>query len=271
MMSDNIAILLALNDEFILSMKTFLLSLVDTNPEFNYDILVLSDGNLSNDNVDTLKKIYKRITVIEAKKHDYSGCLPTTQTWGFNLFYRFDVFDLKLSYDRIIIFDSDMIFLKNIQDLFTYNYDFAACEKYLGIPEINGDANKKRFNCGLMSISNKYFNAHIKKDLIDIASGKNWSSDQPVFNKYFENLVHYLPQSYNVVSSIANVNTLDTAHIIQYHGFKKPWHSDNKEECFQDDIKQEMLKNNSNPISYIKTVNRLKKIFTDYQNRANSL
>ena len=271
MMSDNIAILLALNDDFILSMKTFLLSLVATNPEFNYDILLLSDGNLSNNNIDALKKIYNKIKVIQAKKHDYNTCLPTTQIWGYNLFYRFDVFDLNLPYDRIIIFDSDMIFLKNIHDLFKYCNDFAACQKYLGIPEIDGNGDKKRFNCGLMSISKNYFNAQVKNDLIKIASEKNWSSDQPVFNKYFENLVHYLPQSYNVVSSIANENTLDTAHIIQYHGFKKPWHSEKKEECFQDDIKQEMLKNNSNSISYIKTVNRLKKIFTDYQAIANSL
>jgi len=270
MMSDNIAILLALNDNFVLSMKTFLLSLVHTTPEFNYDILLLSDGHLSSNNVDVLKKIYKKIIIIDAKKHDYINCLPTTQVWGYNLFYRFDAFDLKLNYDRIIIFDSDMIFLKNIQELFEYKNDFAACQKYLGIPELD-DMNKKRFNCGLMSISRNLFNEEIKKDLIKITSDKNWSSDQPVFNKYFENLVYYLPQSYNVVSSIANDDTLNTAHIIQYHGFKKPWHSEKKEDCFQDDIKQEILKNNSNSISYIKTVNRLKKIFTDYQAIANSL
>ena len=126
----NIAFLLALNNNFVLSMKVFLLSLLKTNPWFDLDILLLSDGNLSFENIALLKKIYPKIKVIEAKKNDYNKCLPTIQTWGYNLYYRFDIFDMyDLGYERIIIFDSDMVFLNDIKELFAYKHDFAACKK----------------------------------------------------------------------------------------------------------------------------------------------
>ena len=264
--NNNIAFLLALNDQFILSMKVFLLSLLHTNKNFSNDILLLSDGNLSESNVNACKKIYKNIKVINAKKDDYVLCKKTKQTWGYNLYYRFDVFDMgNLGYDRIIIFDSDMVFLKPIDDLYSHNYDFAACEKYLNIPEIYPDnpleQAKKRFNCGLMSISNRLLNNNVKKDLIEIASKQSWTSDQPVFNLYFADTVSYLSQKFNVVSSIATQKNLHDAVILQYHGFKKPWDSDNPQECFGDDVKNEIKKN---CLLLNTTVAKLKSLFDDY-------
>lgn len=260
------ALFFALNDQFILSMQVFLHSLIKSNPWFNKDIIILSDGQLSNQNLESLKSIYKNIIKIDAKKNDYKDCLPTTQKWGFNLYYRFDVFDLGyLNYDRIIIFDSDMVVLKDIKDLFTFNYDFGACEKYLGIPEIAPDnprvRDKKRFNCGLMSISNNLLRPYYKNKLIRCASKKSWSSDQPVFNICFENTVKYLPQKFNIVSSIASEELLKEASIIQYHGFVKPWHSEKPDECFEEFVKEE-LKINSK--GYDKSLIQLKKIFDDY-------
>lgn len=272
-MNEKIAILLALNDDFVLSMKVFLLSLLKTNPWFNLDILLLSDGNLSKKNIDDLKLIYKNIKLIEAKKSDYDNCLPTTQTWGYNLYYRFDVFDMKhLGYDRIIIFDSDMVFLADITELFKYTNDFAACEKYLNIPEIfpgnEFEQKRKRFNCGLMSISKNIMSQDVKKSLIKIASEKSWSSDQPVFNLYFADSAFYLPQKFNVVTSNASFKNLKEAVILQYHGFCKPWHSEDPEKCFQEDIKKEIGKN-SRAYNSMKLI--LKKIFDDYAHQAKQI
>lgn len=265
-MPNNIAILLALNDPFVLSMKVFLLSLLKTNPWFNLDVLLLSDGQLSEANVDALKKIYKNIKVIEAKKEDYVNCLPTSEKWGFNLYYRFDVFDMgNLGYDRIIIFDSDMVFLSDIKELFDYKQDFATCEKYLGIPEINPESRieqmRKRFNCGLMSISKNLFDSKHKAALIKLAENKVWSSDQPVFNVYFADTAYYMPQKFNIVSSIATLKSLQTACIIQYHGFVKPWHSDSAEDCFEDFVKKEIKINGK---AMIAIITKLKNIFDDY-------
>lgn len=256
----------ALNDKFVLSMQVFLLSILKTNPWFNYDIILLSDGDLADTSVSTLKQIYPKIIKIEAKKNDYLGCMPTTQTWGYNLFYRFDVFEMgNLGYDRIIIFDSDMVVLKDIKDLFNYEYEFGSCEKHLGIPEIGPDdpkvRDKKRFNCGLMSISKSLLRPYYKDKLIRLASSRRWSSDQPVFNVCFENSVKYLPQKYNVVSSIATDDMLRDACIIQYHGFIKPWHSEEVDKCFEPFVLEELNKFSSNVDI---AAQNLKQIFDDY-------
>lgn len=262
----NTALLFALNDKFILSMQVFLLSLKKTNPWFNFDILLLSDGDLSDENVSLLKTIYPKINKINAKKDDYLNCLPTTEAWGYNLYYRFDVFEMSnLGYDRIIIFDSDMVVLKDIKELFTYDYDFGSCEKHLGISEIDPHnpkvRDKKRFNCGLMSISKNLLRPYYKDKLIRLASGKRWSSDQPVFNVCFENIVTYLPQKFNVVSSIASEKTLKDACIIQYHGFIKPWHSDDVNSCFEGFVKDELQIYSQD---YTSALKQLKDIFDDY-------
>lgn len=256
----------ALNDKFVLSMEVFLLSVLKTNPWFNLDVILLSDGNLAEKNIDLLRNIYPKIIKIDAKKEDYINCQPTTQEWGFNLFYRFDVFEMShLGYDRIIIMDSDMVVLKDISELLSYEYDFASCEKHLGIPEIGPDdpnvRDSRRFNCGLMSISKKILRPYYKDKLIRIASRKSWSSDQPVFNVCFEDMVRYLPQKFNVVSSIATDEMLKQACIIQYHGFIKPWHSDDVDKCFEPFVLEELQKFSSNVDRASRT---LKQIFDDY-------
>jgi len=261
-----IALLLALNDTFVLSMKVFLKSLLETNPWFNFDILLLSDGNLSENNIADLKKIYNNIKVIQAKKDDYAGCMSAIDAWGFNLFYRFDVFDMgELGYERIIMFDSDMVFLKDIKELFSYQQDFAACKKHLGIAEFNihdpDEINKTRFNCGLMSISRKYLRPFFKFKLISMASRKRWSSDQPIFNLCFKDKVFYLPQKFNVMSSMATKKNLTDACILHYDGFIKPWHSDAPDKCFSDFIKEELAKFNEDVPQITKT---LKNIFNNY-------
>lgn len=265
----NCALLFALNDNFVLSMKVFLLSLLDTNPHFKSDILLLSDGNLSEKSINELRHIYPKIKSINAKKNDYINCLPTLQKWGYNLYYRFDVFDMKhLGYDRIIIMDSDMVVLKNIDELFSYTQDFAVCQKHQGIAEINPydtqEYKKKRFNCGLMSISSKILTPAYKQRLIELTLEKRWTSDQPVFNVCFERKAYYIPQKFNVVTSIASEKALETACIIQYHGFVKPWHSDNPEECFEDFVKQELSLINSDTY---KITTLLKNLFDGYVKR----
>jgi lipopolysaccharide biosynthesis glycosyltransferase len=262
----NTALLFALNDNFILSMKVFLLSLIETNPWFQGDILLLSDGNLSDENIRSVKLLYKHIKVLQPKKNDYVGCKPTTEQWGYNLFYRFDVFEMGgLGYDRIIIMDSDMVVLKDISELFDYDYDFGSCKKHLGIPEIGPNdpkvRDKERFNCGLMSISKNILRPYYKDKLIRIASRQSWSSDQPVFNICFEDTVKYLPQEFNVVSSIATEKMLQSANIIQYHGFTKPWHSDDPKKCFEPFVFDEL---NKVAVDTNKEAENLKRIFDSY-------
>ena len=127
-----------------------------------------------------------------------------------------------------------------------------------------------RFNCGLMSISSNIMKKEIKTDLIKLATDKSWTSDQPVFNIYFADKVFYIPQKFNVVSAIATEEQLNDCSILQYHGFVKPWHSEDPEQCFHNEIKDEIRKTSKNIIDYKKTVKKLKSIFDGYSILANS-
>lgn len=218
------AILIALNDSFVPSMKVFLHSLVKSNPYFGEDILILEDDNLSNKNLDLLKRIYSNLRTIKVKKEDYVNCKACSRPWGFNLYYRFDVFDLvHLNYDKIIMLDSDMLIMGNIDELIACEDDFAACRKYLSDNEIEKDDTKIRFNCGLMVLSRKILNPRYKKEMINLAQNKIWSSDQSIFNKVFEDIVTYLPQKYNVALDLLTDDLMKSGVIFHFVGDNKPY------------------------------------------------
>ena len=96
----------ALNDDFMPGMRALLKSLLINNPWFDLDYLILTDGNLSDESIAELCNIYNKIKIIHVKKEDYSGCKDTIEKWNYNLFYRFDVFDLEhMNYDNIIMIE----------------------------------------------------------------------------------------------------------------------------------------------------------------------
>jgi lipopolysaccharide biosynthesis glycosyltransferase len=229
-----IAFFTALNDSFMPGMRAFLKSLLKNNSWLNADFLILSDGHLSQKSIDELYRLYSRIKVIDVMKKDYLQCKDTIENWNFNLFYRFDVFELgHFNYDKIIMIDSDMLVLKDIKDLLQFNHDFAACRKYPDLmPELSNFKNDF-FNCGLMVLSKEIINKQHKTNLINLAKEKNWSSDQPLFNLYFRNNVAFLPQKFNTVSSGVTKQTLNDVSILHFHGDLKPWMHSNANECFK--------------------------------------
>jgi lipopolysaccharide biosynthesis glycosyltransferase len=223
----------ALNDDFMPGMRALLKSLLINNPWFDLDYLILTDGNLSDESIAELCNIYNKIKIIHVKKEDYSGCKDTIEKWNYNLFYRFDVFDLEhMNYDNIIMIDSDMLILKDISELLSLNSDFAACRKYPDmLPELNY-LKKNFFNCGLMKLSKKIIKKIHKNNLINLANKKNWSSDQPLFNLYFHEKVTFLPENYNIVSSAVTKDTMKDIAILHFHGNSKPWMSSESKKCF---------------------------------------
>jgi len=253
----------ALNDDFMPAMRALLNSLLTNNPWFDLDYLILSDGNLSEDSVSELYKIYNKIKIIHAKKEDYSYCRNTTEVWNYNLYYRFDVFELEdLNYDKIVMLDSDMMILDDITELLKYNHDFAACKKYPDIlPELSY-LEKNFFNCGLMMLSKKLINKTHKHNLIDLAKKRNWSSDQPLFNLYFHDKVIFLPEKYNMVTSAVTNKNLNDICILHFHGNKKPWMDSKPEKCFDSFVFSLLLKAGENPDEIIFM---LKKLYEKYK------
>jgi lipopolysaccharide biosynthesis glycosyltransferase len=229
-----IAFFTALNDSFMPGMRALLKSLLKNNSWFNADFLILSDGNLSQESKEELHRLYNKIKIIDVKKEDYMECKDTIDNWDFNLFYRFDVFELgHLNYDKIIMIDSDMLVLRDINDLLQLNYDFAACRKYPDLMPELGNLNNDFFNCGLIILSKEIINKQHKTNLINLAKEKNWSSDQPLFNLYFRNKVTLIPQKFNTVSSGVTKQTLNDISILHFHGDLKPWMHSNANECFK--------------------------------------
>jgi len=229
-----IAFFTALNDSFMPGMRALLKSLIKNNSWFNADFLILSDGNLSQESIEELHRLYGKIKIIDVMKQDYMQCKNTTDNWEFNLFYRFEVFELGyLNYDKIIMIDTDMLVLRDIKDLLQFNYDFAACRKYPDLmPEV-GNLNNDFFNCGLMVLSKDMLNKQHKTNLINMTKEKNWSSDQPLFNLYFRNKAVFLPQKFNTVTSGVTKQTLNEISILHFHGDLKPWMHFNAHECFK--------------------------------------
>ena len=223
----------ALNDNFMPGMKALLNSLLANNPWFDLDYLILTDGGLSDKSISELHKIYSKIKIIHVKKDDFVQCKETTEKWNYNLYYRFDVFELEgLNYDKIIMIDSDMLILRDISELLNYTCNFGACKKYPDIlPELNC-LESNFFNCGLMLLSRKNIIKLHKDNLITFAKEKIWSSDQPLFNLYFRNTVFFLPEKYNTVSSAVTKDNLSDISILHFHGSDKPWlHADTRK-CF---------------------------------------
>lgn len=223
----------ALNDDFMPGMRALLHSLLINNPWFDLDYLILTDGNLSDESISELYKIYNRIKIIHVKKEDYNQCKNIQEEYNYNLYYRFDVFELShLNYDKIVMMDSDMLVLQDIKDLLLFSGDFAACRKY---PDMLLDLNyleKNFFNCGLMVLSKEIIDKKHKDNLIDLAKKRTWYNDQSAFNLYFRDTVTFLPQKYNTVTSQVTKDTMKDIAILHFHGNSKPWMYSESKKCF---------------------------------------
>ena len=85
-----------------------------------------------------------------------------------------------------------MLVLKDISELLNTDVDFGAVAvlPILGsVMDHPGSYDKSiiTFDGGLMVISNRYLNEKTKRDLIEIAFQKKWSSDEPILNVFFTN------------------------------------------------------------------------------------
>jgi lipopolysaccharide biosynthesis glycosyltransferase len=258
-----IAFFTALNDSFMPGMRALLKSLLQNNSWFNADFLILSDGNLSQESKEELHRLYNNIKIIDVRKEDYMKCKDTIDNWDFNLFYRFDVFELShLNYDKIVMIDTDMLVLKDIKDLLQFNCDFAACRKCPDLMPELGNLNNDFFNCGLMVLSKEIIDKQHKTNLINMAKEKNWSSDQPLFNLYFRNKVFFLPQKFNTVSSGVTKQTLNDVSILHFHGDLKPWMHLNAQDCFKPFVSTLLTRAGEDSDEMI---NILKNLYEDYR------
>jgi lipopolysaccharide biosynthesis glycosyltransferase len=220
-----------------------LASIIKNSNGFNHDIIIFDWGNLSYKHKIIIKELYENVKFREIdislyQKHHYD---ETWRTWTYNCNYRFDIFLLD-EYDRVIFFDSDILFEIDINEILKYDLDFCA----IGIPEyktcVQHDT-KTPFNGGLLSIGKKYLNEQTRKGLIEIAErvppkNKNqlvdkWISDEPILNNYFNNDTNLIPKTFNYfVEYIENKEDFNFKRNYHFIGHNKPWYGNTLDEKF---------------------------------------
>ena len=159
--------------------------------------------------------IFRNITDSVYKKYKLS---TEFRNWGYNVYNRFEIFTLKAT--KIIFFDFDLLFLGNIDELVNNNSDFSAVIRYKD--NLSDYFFDDCFDAGVMVIGEKFINENIKHELLKISQQRDWSSDEPVLNYFFNKSLTPLQKKYNVLTP-QYTEYKDDARIVQFIGKKKPW------------------------------------------------
>lgn len=224
-----------LDDEYYLGGALSIYTLLKSTPNFDYPIIVLEWGNLSNNNKTNLKKLYPNIIFKQVITKDYIDidfdCV--NRHWNYNCGYRFDIFNIQ-GFDRIIYFDSDIIFQQNMNTFVNEKIEFGAVQRPLerGI-QFTG---KGYFNGGLLLIDKKFLNMDVRSDLIALLktsaprdsrdiliTSQKWVGNEPVINKYFEKYVSFMDKKYNLCIDECDKESLAHLYNLHYLGMYKPW------------------------------------------------
>lgn len=267
----NIGFVTTLDDKYITGFLITLNSLLNSSPNFNYDIVILEWGELTQKSKDLISLVYKNviyksIDVESYAEHTYDN---TWREWTYNCNYRFDIFLLS-QYDKLVFFDSDILFEVNVEELLSYDVDFGASQT-LEKNSILQIGPRSGFDAGLMLIGKKYLVPETKEKLLEIAKSdppfekdlktQKWISDEPILNTYFLDKITWLPSKFNYIVSTIDSETLKTPNNYQFTGHNKPWYSDKLKYQFGDHVFWYM---NNTIGDNIKVILALKKLLKKY-------
>lgn len=223
------------SDNYLKGTLGLICSLKKQKPK--YPIIVLVTNKISNGVLDILKKLnikYKLISEIEApqdiKLNNENGSYPN---WT-NTFSKLMIFGM-IEFDKIVFLDSDMMVLKNIDELFEKD-NLSATIAGKSYP---GNETWKDLNSGIMVVEPK---KNEEKRLLKILNGNLNSGqlgDQDIIRLGYpywktENHLH-LNENYNIFSKYEPYYLLKkTPHskikIIHFVGSPKPWEMTKKDE-----------------------------------------
>jgi lipopolysaccharide biosynthesis glycosyltransferase len=262
-----IALTTTLDDSYIVGFLITFSSILNSNPNFDYDLIILEWGKISNTNKEIIKKLYNKIIfkpvdVDLYKNHKFDDVF---RKWSYNCNYRFDIF--TLDYDKVLYFDCDFIFEIPIHEMLKKDIDFGACQmpNYTNYDQVEGS---KIFNAGLMIVGKKYLNNETREELIKIANTKptmhqNWTGNQPILNKYFLDKITWLPITYNTLSEDITIKTFSEKRNYHFIGKYKPW-AKNPNQKFD----QYILRSIANNVDNVIILNRI--IFKKIQEKCDA-
>ena len=210
-------------------------SIKRTNTKYNNFVVVVNE-DIFEYIIDDLKR--RGYYVIRRNKIVFNSINYNNYKYWQNTFDKFHVFDL-IEFDKIVYLDSDMIVVKNIDELFDFPHMSAVVA---GRDRVN---EWKEICSGLMVIEPKLGTAD---GLINTLKNTNFNKeigDQDVIEKYFDwkNKNLAISENYNLFADYLDyyINDLgysnDKIAVVHFIGSKKPWMLNKKE-------REVLLKNN---------------------------
>lgn len=229
----NVVFATTLDDAYLPGFLVTVNTLLKSTENFNFPICVIEWGNLSNESKQSIWNLYPDVIFHRVDLTEYNQKFDSThRTWNYNCNVRYDVFALD-GFDRVIYFDTDIIFQIDARHLLEFDVDFGAClmPNIKFFEQVESD---KIFNAGLMSIGKKFLNKKTKLDLLNLANSKppliklhtnNWVGNQPILNNFFANDLFAIPDRFNFLVDRFDTNTLKDSILKNFHfiGHEKPW------------------------------------------------
>lgn len=265
-----IAFTTVLDDKYLPGFLVTMNSILRRNKNFNYDVIVLDWGELSEESKKVMKSLYSNLYFREVDKDLYRTHVydETHRVWTYNCNYRFDIFTFT-EYDRVVFFDCDMIFQSPIDELLNWDVDFGACAAQKnGVSQINREIG---FDGGLMSVGKKYLNLETRDALLDIATQPApddvyihtnlWVSDEPILNTHFLDKMVWLPEKFNFLIAKLDRKTIEEANNLQFAGHNKPWYGTTTADRFSKHAVNSIIENTNSYCLAAIIIKKMLKLF----------
>lgn len=150
-------------------------------------------------------------------------------------FYSIESFSLY-DYDKVLFFDSDLLFCDSIENLLSYPDPIICCPDGRHYLEKRPDSNPAGFNAGMMIVNNSLLNRYTYETLLSWLELSNWQkleptvyNDQAIFSEQFSKIKRLISSEYNYVLSFDKEISLRTelsinnACVLHFNGPIKPW------------------------------------------------
>lgn len=254
------------NDNYIPLLSVELASILEhSSNNTNYDIVILTTGTSAENQFKILSQIRNypnfsiRFVNVGQSIYGYDFYLtprPTNTKYSSEIYFRVLVPALMEDYEYVIFCDADLVVLDDIAKLSQIDFSqnmIGGVRDYEGIANCynnNYERTKYRitelgiktfenyFTSGVLVINTKKFNEqYSEKQLLDLASSKNWIQyDQDLLNYICKDDVKIIDAEWNFVEDIDHVyqslpaklfaeyeKSEKAPKIIHYSGNRKPW------------------------------------------------
>lgn len=209
----------AITSSHLIGFKVFCKSLLHTNPWLKKDPIdfLMISIDLTKEEMDECENWYPNIIWLKKPNPPSNLDLSKAQI-GVSAFYKIAAFSI-FEYETLISIDcSDMLFTKDISELFEYDVAIGLVQGWTEFRKW------QQFNGGLVILNKELRNPSVWKQILEQEVSLMY--DQDIINNLFADKITKLPTKYNFTKRLIHNPsfTLSDASIIHYVG-EKPWES----------------------------------------------